>query len=330
MQRQSNIELCRIISILFVVFLHSDFSVFGYPSNLNYVKWPLILGESFSIIGVNVFLIISGFFSISIKKKSLFNLFYICLFYSILRIFVDIVCDSGISFLKFFFISRSNWFIPCYIGLLLFSSFLNQAKFLDKKKYKRLLFSIIIFVFWFDIFPAVSQIPLGIQRGYSVFHFIVMYLIGKYIYLYDVPSVVFKHSFLLYFLSSFALFILVYFVQIFSETDFLIKKLFAYSNPIIIFSSICFFISFKKISFGINKVINYLAQSVLAVLLIHSCEEAIIFLHPYYHFLYDQYSGFICVILWLISILTVFFISVLVDQIRIFSYKYISSKIIIP
>ena len=102
MQRQSNIELCRIISILFIIFLHSDFSVFGYPSNLNDVKWPLILGESFSIIGVNVFLIISGYFSISIKKKSLFNLFYICLFYFILRIFVDIVCYSDISFLKFF------------------------------------------------------------------------------------------------------------------------------------------------------------------------------------------------------------------------------------
>ena len=199
---------------------------------------------------------------------------------------------------------------------------------LDKKLFQRLLFSIIFFVFWFDIFPAVSQIPLGIQRGYSVFHFLVMYLIGRYIYLYDVSSVVLKHSFLLYFLSSFVLFILVYFAQIFNETDFWEKKLFAYSNPIIIFSSICFFISFKKINLGINKVINYLAQSVLAVLLIHACEEAIIFLHPYYHFLYDQYNGLVCVILWIISILTVFFISVLVDQIRIFSYKYISKIII--
>lgn len=325
MQRQSNIELCRILSILYIVFLHSDFSVFGYPSNLNDVKWPLILGESFSIIGVNVFLIISGYFSISIKKKSLFNLFYICLFYSLLRILVDVVSDSGLSFLNFLFISRSNWFIPCYIGLLLFSPFLNQANVLDKKTYRKLLFSIFFFVFWFDIFPAVSQISIGIQRGYSVFHFIVMYLIGRYIYLYGVPSIVFKHSCLLYFLSSSVIFLLVYFALHFSETDFWIKKLFAYSNPIVIFSAICFFISFKKINLGINKVINYLAQSVLAVLLIHSSSEAISFLHPYYTYLFTHYSGLTCMCLWIISILTIFFISILVDQIRIFNYKYISS-----
>ena len=58
--RQSNIELCRIISIVMVMLLHSDFQVFGWPMTLSETSLGLISLESFCIIGVNVFVLITG------------------------------------------------------------------------------------------------------------------------------------------------------------------------------------------------------------------------------------------------------------------------------
>lgn len=68
--RQSNIELCIIISIIMVMLLHSDFQVFGWPQTINDTSFSLLALESFCIIGVNVFVLITGYFSTRPKFRS--------------------------------------------------------------------------------------------------------------------------------------------------------------------------------------------------------------------------------------------------------------------
>ena len=123
-KRQSNIELCRIVSMLLIVFLHSTWQSIGFPQTGESLHPIVLVLYSLSIVGVDVFLFISGWFSIKIKKQSLFNLFWILLFYAIVRVALKMY-DGRFSVLDILFISKSNWFIVSYIGLIL-TSFVNK------------------------------------------------------------------------------------------------------------------------------------------------------------------------------------------------------------
>ncbi|MBR6937679.1 MAG: acyltransferase family protein [Prevotella sp.] len=320
--RQTNIELCRIISIIFVILVHSDFAVFGYPKTLSDTNIPLLLLESFTIIGVNVFVLITGYFSVNIKKSSLINLGYICVFYATLRIFFNILTDNPISLKDFLFISRSNWFIPCYLGLLFFSPALNAlCEHLSRQSLKLVL----TFMFFYEAYWGFVDFPtlnVGFNRGYSVLSFMVLYIIARYIKLYGVQIKWKLWSGTIYCICSIILTMLAYLVLYLGYGQ-LTYKLYAYSNPLIIISSISFFLSFEKFQLKKIKIVNYIAKSVLAVLLIHAGSPVFGFLRDNYQYLYANYCGTTIFFLWILSVFFTFVFSVLIDQIRLFSYNYL-------
>ena len=93
-ERKSNIEALRLLSMLMVLNLHS-FWGYGQPvSVLNSIDF---FRESTSICAVNVFLLISGYFGIKWKFNSFFNLTFQILFYSFGVYFVAL----GLGILKF-------------------------------------------------------------------------------------------------------------------------------------------------------------------------------------------------------------------------------------
>ena len=156
LSRQSNLELLRIISILFVLIVHFDFGTFGVPVHadlLNSKSTAIVkcLIECFAIIGVNAFVLISGYFGVKIKINSVMNLLFQCFFYSVILYivlwilgFVDFNAKRMLQ--KFLFVTESNWFISCYLGLLVFSPMVNN--FIDSVKRRKLeLFIISIFLF---------------------------------------------------------------------------------------------------------------------------------------------------------------------------------------
>lgn len=100
--RDSNIELCRIISILLVLTVHSfyDFLLGDRQLPLG-EKVTMLFLESFVIIGVNVFILITGYFSVTPRWKSLLNITFICFFYLLVRIMVG--CYSDQFLFKTFF-----------------------------------------------------------------------------------------------------------------------------------------------------------------------------------------------------------------------------------
>lgn len=328
--RQSNIELCRIAAILLVVLVHSGFQTFGIPQTLEDTSLPLLMLQSFSIIGVNVFVLITGYFSAKPKVKSLVNVTYICLFFAIVSVLSAYLIGLPFNPKKLFFISRSNWFIPCYLCLLFFAPFLNVA--CENMSQKQLLGGVISFFVistWIGFFPAISQINPGFGEGYSVISFSLIYLIGRYIRLYGLPKWFAKYSITIYILCSLSIGFIAYGVlSLGLLTDRLINLSYAYNNPIVIISAVAFFSMFQRMQISDNKVINYFAQSTLAVLLVHGCREALYFTVPHFKYLLANYDGILCILLWAVSILVIALCGLLIDQIRIYSYKLIGPRLV--
>lgn len=323
-ERKSNIELCRIVSIVMVMLLHSDFQIFGWPQTLSDTSLGMIALESFCIIGVNVFVLITGYFSTKPKLSSLLNLFYICLFYGIFKICVDVCTGHPITIKQCFLFTRSNWFIPTYLGLVLFAPALNAL--CEKLNQKQLAYSILALVgyeTYMGFFPAMPQLSVGFEHGCSVLSFMVLYLIGRYLYMYGLPQKFYRLCLPTYVACS----LLVAVVEYLALSHNLGSKairIFDYSNPIIILSAVSFFLYFTKIDIGYSKIINYISKSVLAVLLVHASGTAMRYINPQYIYIYENFSGIMLVFLWIISIIVTFTFSVLLDQIRIWSYKYVS------
>lgn len=74
--RQSNIELLRIISMLLVLMVHADFFSLGIPSHDLMLASPgqftfRVLVEFLSILCVDIFVVISGWFSIRLSVRVL-------------------------------------------------------------------------------------------------------------------------------------------------------------------------------------------------------------------------------------------------------------------
>ncbi len=124
--RQTNIELCRLVTIVLVMIVHTTFQAVGYPVEHNVDSLMILTLAAFSIIGVNVFILISGYFSATPKWTSLANLSFICFFWWLVKIICKLIFNQPINKYSLFFVTQSNWFIPCYIGLLFFTPVLNK------------------------------------------------------------------------------------------------------------------------------------------------------------------------------------------------------------
>lgn len=79
--RQSNFELLRIICMLGVLMLHADFMALGSPTQNELLECTLYCVvrtfiESFTVVASNVFILISGWWGINFRVKSIGNLFF--------------------------------------------------------------------------------------------------------------------------------------------------------------------------------------------------------------------------------------------------------------
>ena len=70
--RASNFELLRILAMLLILVLHANFLAFRFPTNEAIHAQPLtslgqVWSEALAIVGVNVFVLISGYFGIKAR-----------------------------------------------------------------------------------------------------------------------------------------------------------------------------------------------------------------------------------------------------------------------
>lgn len=310
MARQSNIELCRILSIVLVMLVHTTFQSVGWDCS----SPGVLLIAAFSIIGVNAFVLITGFFSTEPKKISLANLLFICFFWMIIKISVRYGFGLPLRLADCFFVTKSNWFIPSYLCLLFLTPVLNA--FCNTSSKRTLLGVVLVligFEIWFDLLPPHPGVSLGSQRGYSVLSFAALYLLARFIRLYGVPQWFRQWSFSICLLCTITLTVAAMVsIQIGHPA---IRVIYAYSNPLVILSAVSFLLTFEKMSIKENSVINHIAKSTLPVLLAHS---AVFFLYTkQFRYIFSHFSLAKMIVFWVLAIAVAFISSVAVDQIRL-------------
>lgn len=310
--RLSNLELLRLISMFMVLNLHS---FWGFTHGTGILQALDVFRECASICAVTVFLIISGYFGIKWKFKSLFNLLFQLFFYAFavygVAVMIGVVDFSVSGLLRNVTCLYNYWaFITAYLLLYLCSPLLNV--FVENVSNKQLLGFIIIVV--------ISENLL--TRNYAFLNFCTMYLIGRYIATTNIVGNSKIKGGSLYLITTFAIFILVYStVKVLHITNAeLIQNLpwgLSYAAPLVILQSIFLFVWFARFKFQ-SKVVNWCAASCLSIFVIH--------MHPvikeigYYGYTKSLYSLPTIEHIWKLAMLmiVVFFGSIFVDKIRIF------------
>ncbi len=267
--RLSNIELLRIISMLMVLAVHIDGASLGLPDltgNISALSprsiWQLGV-ESLTIVGVNCFTLISGYFGIRLRVKSVVSYLFQCIFYAVgIYILFATPSQTSLSGLleSFMVLTHTDlWYVPAYFGLMLLSPFLNAAtESLGRKRFGTILAAFILFNLWAGWLWGGKFNP----TGYTLIQLIMVYMTGRYIKLHtpDNPGCrASLKSFTLYLAMAACVFITAIYMQ---------PKAFAYNSPFVLAESIALFLTFRYMNIN-SKLINQIAKSAFAVYLIH-------------------------------------------------------------
>ncbi|MBR4544561.1 MAG: acyltransferase family protein [Oscillibacter sp.] len=211
-KRQSNMELLRIVSMyLIIVFhaaFHSGFLLYPPPTYLTYNILTVRIFWFFGEWGVNLFVLISGYFQVNghFKWKKLFLLLAQVLFYSLLgnlaAFYTGAVQFSGFAVVlkrsAFPIIRSQYWFATAYVIIYLLSPYMNLLiKSMDEKTFRRLLFTLLSL---YCVIPTFWGLIIGNTESslyYSrLIWFFIIYFIGAYIRLYPLPSRFMKYPLL--------------------------------------------------------------------------------------------------------------------------------------
>ena len=269
--RSSNFELLHIVCMLFIVLghlimAHNDVGIAEYM--VSHIIRP------FSIVAVNVFVMISGYFGIKFKVDRLIKLCTQTWFYAVGAFFVVVVLglhviDYKKDFLVLFPVfSKQYWFVTAYIALYCIAPFFNEAiekiNFLTYKK--GLLVGFLLFYAWPTFCFWVNAHQLVGDSGYGIVNFVYLYLLGRYIKLHYEDKKPAYFYLILYVISCFLLFLSQYLLSIFLGFEY--SSWLSYNTIFVYFAAIFLFMCFKNISMNI-QIINIIAAPCLAVYLFH-------------------------------------------------------------
>lgn len=185
--RQSNFELLRILAMFLVLVVHSDFWSIGAPSVDEYQTATLTsvirsVIQCVSIICVNVFVCISGWFGIKASLKGITTFLFQCVFIvSITYIFALLtgICHFSLTGIRqCLLLDSSLWFVKAYIGLYILSPVLNS--FSDSASCRQFVQVLVPFYIFQTLFGIAGAAPY-ILNGYSVFSFAGLYLLAKFV-----------------------------------------------------------------------------------------------------------------------------------------------------
>ena len=293
--RESNFELLRIISMLFIVTWH----VLIHGNVINQTSGALNLFMNllvmFVIVHVSLFMLITGYYQSQSKfrLKKLLSLLLQILFYNFvintILYVTGVVKYANIDYIKniLFYNISSYWYIQCYIIVYMLSPFLNKIV----EVFKRVELKKIILVLFccFSVFPFLSKGLFYQTTGFTVSQYILLYFIGAYIRKYDLnknflnkfninqKQIIYISIFIISWIINVMLF---YFSQYLNSIDSNILRYYGsaislykyfYSNPLVIIQAVSLFLLFGTFSFK-NKFINKLGSLMLGVYLIHESQ----------------------------------------------------------
>lgn len=330
--RESNMELLRIIAMLFILIGHANYVAFDRVTIADGVSEHSIALtrmwiQAVTVSGVNIFVLISGWFSISFKWKKLAALIFEVLFFNIL-IYIVLVLSNLIppfslkDMSTILMLNGSDlWFVKAYIGLFLISPALNSfVEHCTEKQMRILLISFFVFQSlygWLDLYGAE-----WIEGGFSAWSFIGLYLMARYVRIFQ-PAFL-RGSVrvnLLKWLLILSLLALASYILLAIGIDIQGRIICSYTNPFMILSATFLVSAFSKIHFS-SRIINNIATSCFAVYLLHANELVLrTYYGPFFKYLFDQYPLALFLIYTVLTLISVFIISILIDKLRIYLWN---------
>lgn len=311
-----------------VLVVHADFLTFGSPTLSNFHTAPLnaftrTFIEFLSIVCVNVFILISGWFSIRPTVKGLCNFIFQCLYF-IVGIYLIMLVTGKASvnpheIMGLVGLTTDDWFIKSYIGLYILSPILNA--FIEKSSKKQL--GIILIAFYcFQTYFGTLHSALFICDGYSTFSFIGLYLLARYLKIYG--KSIAKYGIYIYLGSALMNTIIFYMLKV---AGISISQ-YNYISPFVVTGSAGLILCFSSIRVKTNKLINWIAKSCFAVYLMHTNY----YINQYIYYdniraIYDELSGIQCLSVMVGFMILVFVLAIVIDQPRRWMWNF-CSKII--
>lgn len=330
--RLSNLELLRLIAMFGVLIVHTDFGALGFPDKEELTATPLYstirtLIEFIAIVAVNVFVLISGWFGITFKWRGLCNLLFQCFFFfSVITFSLAALGKLDVTnwgaLYKCLMFSDNAWFVKCYIGMYIFAPIMNAfVESADRLIFKRVL--ICFFVFQ-SLYGWFSNGAAFIEEGYSAFSFMGLYLLARYIHIYqpEIAKWSGKTDLFVYLAIS------IMSAVIFMGSNLLDKPffgilMFKYTNPLTIAAAMHLLLAFTKWRFT-SKVINSIAASCFAVYLMHF----IIFptyMRGWIQEIAEHYSGILEFLGLFLLLLAFFGMAIAIDRIRLLLWNKLIS-----
>lgn len=331
-QRQSNIELLRIIAMTMVLILHANFLSLGKPTFDSIVLSPVseslrIILQCTCIVAVNVFVMISGWFGIHPSIKGFCKFMWQVFFIVEASVAVEVIFFNQPLTIKsilwcFGLFDGGGWFVCAYIGLYILAPVLNA--FINNCTLRQLTATTILFII-FEIIAGDTLSAKYILMGYSTLSFVGLYLLAACLRR-AAQNISAKQSLGIFIISIIANAI-VYFICSYFSLIALRDLVLNYINPLVIISAASLLLVFSKITppHSISPYINFLSASCFAIYLLHvGTPYALGFYINSIKTLSCNYSGIIGLLMIAAFITAVFITAILIDQPR----KYIWNKIL--
>ena len=324
-ERESNMELLRVVCMLLVLIVHADYLSLGGPTPADCHSSQ---GESFikiavyslSTVCVNCFVLLSGWYGIRPKLRRFCDLLSQVLF----------IC--GLSLCGYLALSHSRpdledikslllltddlWFVRSYIVLYLFAPALNAfSSWASKRQFALTLTGLFLAQ---TLFGWQQVVVAWFDGGYSPLSLMLLYLLAQYIRRYGRRlSRISAWQYALAYGGLTLTGALINFASLYYGIGEGMAWL-SYISPIVILNSVALLLFFTRLSFR-SRWVNWVASSCFAVYLLH-CTRHVLDVYC------DTVRGFYGDgQLWGIAVMIVgvYVVAVLVDKVRMRVFKFI-------
>lgn len=340
-KRMANIELLRIIAMIMVIMLHYLDKGKVLPSltqsmDVNgYVAWVL---ETLSIVAVNVYMLISGFFlaGSNFKAGRLLQLLCQILFYSalipVVLMALGILPPGELTMYKLLQYCLPTqmihyWFATAYVIMYLFSPVLNLA--VKNMKKGQLQAVIILLLVFMSLNKSILPFRLEMDNlGYDGIWFMCVYLIAAYMRLYGISLFTgSRRSLCLYLAGCGGILAVtmavraVYFKT--SRFDDFIGAAYHYNHILNLFAAIALFYAFYHWKPSEGRVAGWIvkvAPYTFGVYLLHEHLE-LRYRWPQWLHVHGEGNPVVFILRSLGTVILVFVIGILVDMVRGLLFK---------
>lgn len=307
-----------------ILLLHANFYSFATPNVELAQTDPFgalgrLAAEHLCIVSVNVYVLVSGWFGIHPRSAGLLRLLISVITYALLGAIVGYFMDTGASsgglITRIAKLGENYWFVVSYLLLYILAPVLNSfAEHASRHQFRCTLVG-------FYLFEIIGGWMFGIEHfdeGYSTLSFVGLYLLARYMRLYDIGLR--KLSFMQN-ISGYLLVCLCATICVFAQLCVCGRivlvggYLNTYISPTVIISSLFLFFAFEQLNV-VSPLINRWSTSALAVYLIHNNPHIL----PYYRqavvHIYEMTGGYAGAIGILVFAIVVMVVCLVIDKCR--------------